>query len=334
MSGSPLIFCLYVTNFSIREGEKLQDLTKNITLKSFAKINLSINVLGELSNGYHEVDMIMQQVDIYDKVHVSWTPEEEWSINVSTNRRYLPTDQRNIAYKAVESMIDFVKGCHKGKIEIKIDKRIPVAAGLAGGSSNGAVVLLALNHLWNLELDVKNLCEIGAKIGADVPFCLMGCARNNKLLGDRINNDYLACSCARARGIGTDLEPIEFGLKVFVVLTKPPISVSTREVYEGLDLSGEVQRPDNDELINGLKEKNYYKVKKNMINVLEIYTINKYPIIMYTKNKTENIGKPLKVLMSGSGPTVFAIYTSKEKARLAMDYLKQINKETYLARTL
>jgi len=311
----------------------LHTLTKNITLKSFAKINLSIDVLGKLSNGYHEVDMIMQQVELYDKVQVSWTPAEEWSINVSTNKIYIPTDQRNIAYKAAQSMIDFVNDGYKGKIDIKIEKRIPVAAGLAGGSGNGAIVILALNHLWDLGLDVKKLCEIGENLGADVPFCIMGCARSNKLLGEMMNNDHLACSCARARGTGTDLEPIKIGLNCFVILTKPPISVSTKEVYEGLNLSGEIQRPDNDQLIEGLKEKNYYKITKNMINVLEIYTINKYPIIMYTKNKTRNLGKPLQVLMSGSGPTVFAIYTNKEKARLAVDYLKQINRDTYLTRT-
>lgn len=307
--------------------------TKNITLKSFAKINLSINVIGKLANGYHEVDMIMQQIALYDKVIVSWEAAEEWSINVSTNRIYIPTDQRNIAYKAAESMIDLVKDAHKGKINIVIEKRIPVAAGLAGGSGNGAIVLLALNHLWELGLDVAKLCEIGAILGADVPFCIMGCARNNKLLGSKMNNDPLACFCARARGIGTELEPIKTGLDCFVVLTKPPISVSTKVVYEGLDLSGKIERPDNDQLIAGLKEKNYYKVTKNMINVLEIYTIKRYPIIMYTKNKIIESGKPLHVLMSGSGPTVFAIYANKEKAKLAAVYLKQINRDTYLTRT-
>ncbi len=307
--------------------------TKSITLRSFAKINLSIDVIGKLSNGYHEVDMIMQQLELYDKVMVSWEPAEEWSIHVSTNRVYIPTDQRNIAYKAAQSMIDLAEDSHKGKIDIKIEKRIPVAAGLAGGSGNGAIVLLALNHLWRLELDVAKLCETGALLGADVPFCIMGCAKSNKLLGLQMNNDPLACSCARARGIGTDLEPIKAGLDCFVILTKPPISVSTKVVYEGLDLSGEIERPNNNQLVAGLKEKNYYKVTKNMINVLEIYTIKRYPVIMYTKNKIMEFGKPLQVLMSGSGPTVFAIYTNKEKARLAAVYLKQINKDTYLTRT-
>ena len=311
----------------------MQTLTKKITLRSFAKINLSIDVIGKLPNGYHEVDMIMQQLELHDKVHVTWEPADEWSIHVSTNRVYIPTDQRNIAYKAAQSMIDIVAENYKGKIDIKIEKRIPVAAGLAGGSGNGAIVFLALNHLWKLGLDVEKLCERGAGLGADVPFCIMGCARSNKLLGTQMNNDPLACSCARARGIGTDLEPIKTGLDCFVVLSKPPISVSTKEVYEGLDLSGEFEKPDNNQLIAGLKEKNYYKVTKNMINVLEIYTIKRYPIIMYTKNKTKELGKPLQVLMSGSGPTVFAIYTNKEKARAAADYLKKINRDTYLTRT-
>lgn len=311
----------------------MKALEKHITLRSFAKINLSIDIIGKLPNGYHQVDMIMQQLEIHDKVKVSWTPGEDWSIKLSTNRPYLPSDDRNIAYKAAQSMIEFVKEEHKGEIEIIIEKRIPVSAGLAGGSGNGAVVLLALNHLWELGLDVAKLCEIGAPLGADVPFCIMGCARSNKLLGEAMNNDPLATSCARARGIGTELEPVKPGLDCFVALTKPPVSVSTKEVYAGLDLSVPFQRPDNDQLVAGLKEKNYFKVTKNMINVLEIYTINSYPIVMYTKNKAKECGNPLKVLMSGSGPTVFAIYTNKAKARSAVDCLKEINRDTYLTRT-
>lgn len=311
----------------------METLTKHITLRSFAKINLSIDIKGKLPSGYHEVDMVMQQLEIHDKVKVSWTPGQEWSIKLSTNRPYLPTDERNIAYKAAQRMIELVKDQHKGEIEISIEKRIPVSAGLAGGSGNGAVVLLALNNLWQLGLDVASLCKIGAQLGADVPFCIMGCAKSNKLLGPSMNEDPLAASCARARGIGTELEPIKPGLDCFVVLTKPPISISTKEVYEGLHLSDEVERPDNNQLVAGLKEKNYFKVTKNMINLLEIYTINSYPIVMYTKNKAKECGHPLMVLMSGSGPTIFALYINKTKARSAVDYLKEMNRDTYLTRT-
>ena len=315
----------------------MNTLTKQITLRSFAKINLSIDVIEKLSSGYHSVDMIMQQVELHDKVSVRWTPGEEWQIALTTNRTYLPTDDRNIAYKAAQSMVNFVseryQGKYTGQIEINIEKRIPVAAGLAGGSGNGAVVLHALNHLWRLGLDVKGLCEIGAPLGADVPFCVMGAARSNKLLGTKMNMDPMAASCARATGIGTQLEPIQDGLDCFVVLSKPPLKVSTKEVYGGLKLDEITERPDNDQLIEGLREKNYFKVTKNMTNVLEIFTLNSYPIVMYTKNKASECGNPLKVLMSGSGPTVFAIYTTKTKAKSAVDCLKKLNRDTYLTRT-
>jgi len=307
--------------------------SRSITLRSFAKINLSIDVIGKLPTGYHQVDMVMQQLELHDKVKVSWKPGKDWSLKLSTNRSYLPTDQRNIAYKAAQSMMGPNYAKYRGEIEINIEKRIPVAAGLAGGSGNGAVVLLALNHLWKLGLDVAGLCEIGAPLGADVPFCIMGSARSNKLLGKTMNEDPRAASCARATGIGTDLEPIRPGLNAFVVLSKPPVKVSTKEVYEGLDLSQIMERPDNEKLVAGLKENNYFKATKNMINVLEIYTINSYPIVMYTKNKAKESGNPLQVLMSGSGPTVFAIYTNMLKARSAADHLKKFNRDTYLTRT-
>lgn len=310
---------------------------KKITLRSFAKINLSIDVINKLPNGYHNVDMVMQQVALHDKVTVEWTAADLWSIEMTTNRKYLPTDERNLAYQGAQRIIAYTEKTegnkNRGNIKIKIEKRIPVAAGLAGGSGNCAVVMLALNHIWKLGLNVEQLCQIGESMGADVPFCIMGCARSNKLLGEKMNNDPLATSCARAQGIGTELEPIKQGLDALVVLTKPSIKVSTKEVYSNLDLKNIETRPNNDELIEGLKENNLYKVAKNMINVLEIYTIKRYPIVMYTKNKASEAGSPLKVLMSGSGPTVFAIYTNKFKAKSAVDYLKRENRDTFLTRT-
>jgi 4-diphosphocytidyl-2-C-methyl-D-erythritol kinase len=311
--------------------------SKKITLRSFAKINLSIDVLGKMPNGYHQVDMIMQQVELHDKVSVSWTPDANWDIQLGTNRRYLPTDGRNLGYKAAQTMMEYAKenfeDRYKGKIDIYIEKRIPVAAGLAGGSGNGAVVLLALNQLWNLKLNVKEICEMAAPLGSDVPFCVMGCARSNKLLGDRLNQDPQAVSCARATGTGTVLQPIKKGLDAYIVLCKPSIKVSTKEVYEGLELKAPMERPDNDELLEGLREKNLFKVTKNMINVLEIYTLKRYPIVMYTKNKASELGNPLKVLMSGSGPTVFAIYTNRQKAKSAVDSLKKDHRDTFLTKT-
>ncbi len=310
---------------------------KRITLRSFAKINLSLDVIDRRPDGYHTVDMIMQQVALHDKVTVSWEPASDWEIRLTTNRPYLPVDERNLAYRGALVIRDWAeaggRGSLRGRIVIHVEKRIPVAAGLAGGSGNGAVVMLALNHLMELGLDVAGLMELGAPLGADVPFCIMGGARGNLLLGQEMNEDPMASSCARARGIGTEMEPVRPGLDLFVVLTKPPIRISTGEVYQGLDLSREMERPDNEELIEGLRENNLYKVTKNMRNLLEIYTLNRYPVAMYTKNKASEAGSPLKALMSGSGPTVFALYTHRNKAQAAKEKLKTINRETYLTRT-
>ena len=161
-----------------------------------------------------------------------------------------------------------------------------MAAGLAGGSSNGAAVLHALNQLWSLGLTVKDMCEMGSELGSDVPFSIMGQAKENPDLG--LANDPLAAHCAVARGTGTDLEPI-IGLKSHLVLTKPSIGVSTAEVYQGLALDKIEERPNTAELVAALAEKNYKIIQKNMINVLENFTLTRYPNVMYTKNKVERL---------------------------------------------
>ena len=270
---------------------------KRIQLKACGKINLSLDVLRRLENGYHEVEMVMQQILLHDDVDVKWYEgtaaetdkdvqqrtgrdvrrEAPIFIQLSTNRPYLPRDERNLAYKAALLMQENFGQGRQGKIRIDIKKRIPVAAGLAGGSSNGAAVLHALNQLWGLGLDLKELCSLGSILGSDVPFSLMGQAKENKLLG--LSDDPLAAHCAVATGTGTDLRPVA-GLKSHLLLTKPPIGVSTREVYQGLDLENISCRPDTEELIQGLAEKNYKKIQKNMVNVLENFTLTRYPSVM------------------------------------------------------
>lgn len=318
-----------------------------ISIKSYAKINLSLDVLGILPNGYHQVEMVMQQLELHDLVTVKWTESESpmsSQIILTTNRYDLPLNNQNIAYKAAELMLEYL---HKqGKAEIHIEKNIPVAAGLAGGSGNGAAVLHALNNLWNAGLSVKELCRIGVKLGADVPFCIMGQAKGNAQLGEYINKDVLACTCALAEGMGEQLTPVT-PLYCDVLLSKPSIGISTAEVYKGIDAELGLKKPENQEqtatidhhidtkeLINGLNTRNYCKVINNMSNILELFSVKKYPIIVYTKDKINQDGSAAKVLMSGSGPTVFAIYF--EKLKLEEDYklLSGINKETYATKTL
>ena len=304
--------------------------------------------------------MVMQQIDLFDQIKVTWlrergnegnpstdyvektqidrvektqNDETEKSIRIvlSSNLPYLPADGRNIAYKAAELMTEKYGGEETGRIVIDIQKRIPIAAGLAGGSADCAAVLHALNRIWRLKLDLGTLMELGTGLGADVPFCIAGQAALNEELNFR--DDPMAGTCAVASGIGDKLEPVT-PLNAWILLSKPTISLSTAQVYGGLRLQEITERPNTAELAAGLRERNFYKITKNMINVLENYSLKEYPIIMYTKNKIVQEGKAYKALMSGSGPTVFGVYTSKRKGTAAYKKLKTLNKEIFLIKTL
>lgn len=336
---------------------------EKLRLRAYGKINLTLDVLGKYQNGYHEVSMIMQQISLYDDVLVRWYPSLEYpykkisksldekykiedllcdiKIKVGTNRYYIPTDNRNLAYKAVEVLADKINNNEikiktkplKGTVRIDIKKRIPVAAGLAGGSSNCAAVLHGLNKLWNLGLSLEELCSIGETLGADVPFCLMGQAKINLCLGEKVTSSNLATTAALATGTGTELEPIE-SLDAFILLSKPPMSVSTAEVYGNLNIKTIEKHPDNLQMIEGIKERNLDKIRVNAINVLEEYTLKKYDRVRETKEKMVEACPQGIVTMSGSGPTVICI--ANEISNIEEGYLimKSINKETYKTRTM
>jgi len=307
---------------------------KMIAIQSYGKINLSIDVLEKLPSGYHRVEMVMQQIELHDDVAVKWIPDNSGGISVvcSTNRHYLPVDDRNLATKAAKLMVERFAQNRQGLIRVDIKKRLPVAAGLAGGSSNGAAVLHAINQLWKLELTVGELCNIGQELGADVPFCLMGQAAHDPKLKNGFQRDPLAAGCALATGIGTELLPLK-GPRAFIVLSKPPISVSTREVYQGLRQEEILQRPDTRQLITGLADENWELIEKNMLNVLEFYTLKMYDMVVYTKNKMKELNPNSTVLMSGSGPTVFGVYKNQSEASMVYTEMKKINKETFLTET-
>jgi len=300
-----------------------------VTIHSYAKINLSLDVLGKMDDGYHRVEMIMHQIQLHDDIVVAWKPEDS-GIKVSTNRRYLPTDERNLAWKAAELMTG--RYGKAGSVTIDIRKRIPVAAGLAGGSANGASVILGLAHLWQLDTTVSELCALGEKLGADVPFCLRGQAASNKVLGEKINRDPDAGTCALAEGIGTHLTAIP-PLDCYIVLSKPPVSCSTREIYKEIDRVEIAVRPNTKELIEAIVEKNWSIITKNMVNVLENVTLRRYPIVVYTKNKMNRSPGALAVMMSGSGPTVFGIFSEKEKAKACYLLMKDEFRDSFLTHT-
>ena len=299
---------------------------RKLDLKAYAKINLTLDVTGTRPDGYHEISTVMQFIGLYDNVCVKWTEGKTAGIEIETasNRRYLPTDKRNIAYKAAELMAEryeILKKFGPGKVRIDIKKQIPVAAGLGGGSADGAAVLHALSDIWGLSLSLEELCRLGAEIGSDVPFCVMGQA---------------GIMCALAEGTGTELTPVSRGIESFIVLSKPPVSVSTAAVYKGFDQieDTDFERPDTKALIAALAKNDLTAAGQNMINVLENYTLKAYPLVEQTKEVMISETQPVKALMSGSGPTIIGFYEDKEKAEAAREKMAALNKDTFLTRTL
>ncbi len=261
---------------------------KTVT-KAFAKINLSLDVLGKLENGYHEVQMVMQTVSVFDLVTVEKT---ESGITLTTNLPYLPTDNGNIAYKAAEAFFSYTG--IKGGVKIDISKRIPVGAGLAGGSSNASAVLKAMNKLFDAGLSLKELCSIGVKLGADVPYCILG--------GTRL-----------AEGIGEKLSPLPKMPKCSIILVKPAFSISTKTVYEKIDSCTDFMRPETQNLIDGLHKGNLDQIVSSMGNVLEEVSIPEHPILQNVKKELMELGA-IGTQMSGSGPTVFGIFKDYDLA--------------------
>lgn len=278
-------------------------------LKALAKINLGLDVIGRRENGYHDVRMVMQTIYLYDDVTIRKT--ENPGIVVKTNLSFLPVNDDNIAYKAARMLIDEF-GIESG-VEITLEKHIPVAAGLAGGSSNAAAVLVGMNRIFDLKLSQKELMERGVKLGADVPYCVM---RGTVL----------------AEGIGEALSPLPPMPKCYILIAKPGINVSTKVVYEKLDSKPIENHPDIDAIIEGLEENDIYKVAASLGNVLEAVTIEDYPVIEEIKDAMKKAGA-LNAMMSGSGPTVFGIFDDKKVAKAAKETIKAmgIAKQVYLA---
>lgn len=279
----------------------------SITLKSRAKINLSIDVLGKRQDGYHLVEMIMQTIDLYDLIEINEKDNDQITIKSTSDE--IPLDCNNLVYKAA-NLIKKTFNINKG-IEIHIKKNIPVAAGMAGGSSNAAAVLVGLNKLWNLNLSNQQLEKIGLKLGADVPFCINGGA-------------------VLASGIGEELTPIKGLTKdVCILVCKPDLFVSTKEVYECIDSKDIDKRPNNKFLIECLKNEDTRQLAENMFNVLEGVTMDKHPVIQQIKDIMTN-NRALGAMMSGSGPTVFGLYENREDAVKCKAILEKQFKQTFV----
>ena len=279
-----------------------------LKLKSLAKINFGLDVLGRRENGYHDVRMVMQTIYLYDNVTLQ--KKETPGIDLKTNLFYLPVDEKNIAYKAAKMLMDEFQ--IEGGISITLDKHIPVAAGMAGGSSNAATVLVGMNRLFHLGLTEEELMERGVKLGADVPYCVMR-------------------GTALAEGIGEELTQLPPLPKCYVLIAKPAISVSTKVVYEKLDAHEIEDHPDIDGILEGLEAEDIEKIAASMGNVLERVTIEDYPIIEEIKETMKEEGA-LNAMMSGSGPTVFGIFNDRKLGRQAQRRIRQkgLTKQVYL----
>lgn len=282
----------------------------SIQLKSRAKINLSIDVLGKREDGYHIVEMIMQTIDLFDVIEISVIEKDE--IIIKSNSSTIPLNEDNIVYKAAK-LIKNKYNINEG-IEIYIKKNIPVAAGMAGGSSNAAAVLVGLNKLYNLNLSEEKLRELGLSLGADVPFCISGGACLAENIGENLTE---------IKGLNED---------VFILVCKPNIFVSTKEVYEEIDSKEIKNRPDNNQLIKLLIDNKMKLVAQNMYNVLEEVTKNKYPIIGEIETIMLENGA-MGSMMSGSGPTVFGLYENIEDAERSKSILTEKHREVYIVKS-
>ena len=297
-----LMSLLYFSIYVYKKHRKYNTMDK-MQLKALAKINLGLDVLRKREDGYHEVRMIMQTVRIFDRIQLM--RQERGGIRVRTNLYYLPANENNLVYKAAKLLFD--EFGLEGGLFIDLKKYIPVAAGMAGGSSDAAAVLYGMNRMYGLGLSQEELMKRGVKIGADVPYCLMR-------------------GTALAEGIGEILSPLPPMPPCNILVAKPGISVSTKFVYENLHANElrEDQHPDIDGILEALGRQDLKGMAERMKdgNVLETVTIPAHPVIQKIKDVMEEQGA-LVALMSGSGPTVFGIFEDRDKARRAMAVLRR-----------
>lgn len=279
-----------------------------IKLKALAKINLGLDVVRRREDGYHEVRMVMQTIHLYDQLLIQ--KSETPGIQIHSNLSFLPVNENNLVYKAGKLLMDEFD-IHTG-VSVELNKRIPVAAGMAGGSTDAAAMLYGMNQLFGLKLKRKDLMERGVQIGADVPYCIMR-------------------GTALAEGIGEKLSSLPPMVKCPVLIAKPAVSVSTKFVYQNLKLNEQTPHPDIDALITDIRNSDLDNICADMGNVLETVTIPNYPVIAQIKEQMLKSGAKAP-MMSGSGPTVFGLFGDEETARRARAEMKAsgLAKQVYL----
>ncbi len=281
---------------------------REIKLKAMAKINLGLDVLRKREDGYHELRMIMQTVRLFDRIQLTVT--ETPGIRVKTNLSFLPVDEGNLVYRAAKLLMDEAQ-VKKG-LFIHLEKHIPVAAGMAGGSSDAAAVLVGVNRLFHMGFTLEELMERGVRLGADVPYCILR-------------------GTALAEGIGEKLTALPAPPPCHVLIAKPKVHVSTKFVYGNLKAHELKEHPDIDGQLQALRDGDLYRMAELMGNVLETVTIPAYPVVQEIKDIMKKQGA-VNAMMSGSGPTVFGLFDDKTKARKAYEKLRRgsIAKQVYL----
>lgn len=271
----------------------------SIRLKARAKINLGLDVLGKREDGYHEVRMVMQTIGIYDRLILTKIPEEE--IRITSNLAFLPVNENNLIYKAIKLLKDEYH--FPGGVSVDLNKFIPVAAGMAGGSTDAASTMFGVNRLFGLNLSMGKMMELGVRLGADVPYCVMR-------------------GTALAEGIGEKLTRITPVPHMWILIAKPQINVSTRLVYEQLDMGGIQKHPDIDGIIRAIEAQDVVRIAQSMGNVLENVTLPLYPVIETIKQDMLSHGA-INAMMSGSGPTVFGIFPDEQTTLACQAFLKE-----------
>ena len=280
-----------------------------VTIEANAKINLTLDILGKRPDGFHEVAMVMQTIGLHDTMVMEKTESE---IELSISVPWLKADEKNLAWRAAELMRqEFNLG---GGVRMELTKRIPIAAGLAGGSADAAAVLKGMNDLYGLQLSEEKLCELGARLGSDIPFCIKG-------------------GTMLATGRGEVLTRLSDMPETWVVLAKPRISVSTAWAYQNYDEQGAEKHPDNEAIKRAITRGNRKAIAGLLCNVLESVTIKKYDVIAEYKQMMLDKGA-MASMMSGSGPTVFGLAKSREQAEAIADVLRQnTNADVFVTRT-
>lgn len=278
-------------------------------MKAYAKVNISLDIVGKREDGYHLLEMIMQSIDLYDEIVIEKQKKE---ITIKCNKPYVPTDERNLAYKAAQLFIE--KYNIDSGVNINIKKNIPVCAGLAGGSTDAATVLKIMNSLFNINASDEELMILGLKLGADVPYCIKG-------------------GTALCKGIGEEVTALKGFKDKVIVLVKPPFGVSTNSVYQEFNIEKARNHPNTNLIIDAINNDNLKIVCDNMKNLLENVTLRKHKILINIKEDMRHNGA-MGTMMSGSGPTVFAFFDDMLKAQRCFEKMKEKYSDVFITRTI